>query len=187
MSFGSLRVITINWIWEVMKETISINMKKNMILINLLNGSWVEGGTFPAYILPPQLPLSAISTDLWPRFASRTVDINVLYILSPITYPFDFFGHFILVGLTLCSSSWSSSGSRWHWWTGRAVQWGLRSRERQKRWKPQPLVDVRDGKISGRVVWILTHPSFLFDKLPCLGLKDFKLSLLDTEIFTLLL
>ena len=45
---------------------------------------------------------------------------------------------------------------------------------------------VKGGKFSGRVQ-ILTHPSFLFDKLPRLGLKDFKLSLLDTEIFTLLL
>ena len=44
---------------------------------------------------------------------------------------------------------------------------------------------VKDGKFSGRVVRILTHPSFLFDKLPRLGLKDFKLSLLDTEIFSL--
>ena len=45
---------------------------------------------------------------------------------------------------------------------------------------------VKDGKFSG-CVRILTHPSFLSDKLPRLGLKDFKLSLLDTEIFTLLL
>ena len=43
---------------------------------------------------------------------------------------------------------------------------------------------VKDSKFSGRVQ-ILTHPSFLFDKLPRLGLKDFKLSLLDTEIFSL--
>ena len=99
MSFGSLWVITINWIWEVIKETIIIlakliNMKKTWLLINLSNGSWGEGGPFPAYILPPQLPLSVISTDLWPRFASQIVDTNVLYLLSPITYPFDLFGHF---------------------------------------------------------------------------------------------
>ena len=137
MSFGSLWVITINWIWEVKKETIIMLAK----LINMKK-TWGEGGPFPAYILQPQLPLSAISTDLWPRFASQIVDTNVLYLLSPITSPFDFFCHFSLVGLTLCSSSWSSSGSRWHWWTGRAGRWGLRSRERQIRWKPQPLVDV---------------------------------------------